>query len=43
MLHGNGEPLHPSWHVHVVIEHLTVVNAPDAHDAEIKAIAKGAL
>jgi len=35
-----GEPLQPSWHVHVVIEHLTVVNAPDAQGAEVKAIAK---
>lgn len=35
-----GQPLQPTWHVHVVIEHLAIVHAPDAQSAEAKAVSR---
>ena len=35
-----GEPMHPTWHVHVVIEHLAIVHAPDAEAAKVKAVSR---
>lgn len=37
---ATGEPLHPTWLVHVSLEHLAIVNAPDAEAAKVKAVSR---